>query len=122
MIRFKENLYRWIFTVMAFTSLLFLLGIIIVLFREGLPIFATVGPLKFLSGLHWYPTFDPPDFGILPLIVASLSVTLGAMIVAVPLGIGSALYLHELAGEHTRRFLKPAVEILSAVPSIVFGF
>ncbi|MCX5777974.1 MAG: phosphate ABC transporter permease subunit PstC [Elusimicrobia bacterium] len=122
MIRFKEALYRWIFTVMAFTSLFFLLGIIIVLLREGLPILMAVGPFKFLSGVHWYPTYDPAEFGIFPLIIASLSVAIGAMVVAVPLGVGSALYLHELAGERIRHILKPAVEILSAVPSIVFGF
>ncbi|MGA2090346.1 MAG: phosphate ABC transporter permease subunit PstC [Endomicrobiales bacterium] len=122
MTHLKENIYRWIFTALAFTSLIFLLGIIIVLFREGLPIFATIGPVKFLTGLHWYPTYDPPEFGIFPLIVASLSVTVGAMIVAVPLGIGSALYIHELAGDYIRHLLKPAVEVLSAIPSIVFGF
>lgn len=122
MIRIKETLYQWAFTAVAFTSLLFLLGIIIVLFREGMPVLLSVNPVKFLTGMHWYPTFDPPSFGILPLIVGSAIVTIGAMVFAVPLGIGAALYLHELASDRTRRLLKPAVEILSAVPSIVFGF
>lgn len=122
MIRFKEILYQWAFTAVAFTSLIFLLGIIVVLFREGMPVLLSVNPLKFLTGMHWYPTYDPPEFGILPLIAGSVSVTVGAMVCAVPLGIGTALYLHELAGERARKYLKPAVEILSAVPSIVFGF
>jgi len=122
MYRFKEKLYKWIFGALAFSSLLFLLGITIVLFKEGLPVFKEVGIFKFLSGRSWYPTFDPPEYGILPLILASVWVTVGAMVIAVPLGIGSALYVYELAGEKQRAVLKPAIEILSAIPSIVFGF
>lgn len=119
---FKEKFYRWIFTVLAFSSLLFLLGIIIVLFSEGMPILRSIPFADFLLGKTWYPTFTPPEYGILPLIMASLWVTVGALIVCVPLGVGSALYLHELAGETQRGVLKPMIEILAAIPSIVFGF
>jgi phosphate transport system permease protein len=119
---FKEKLYKWIFTALASASLLFLLGITLVLFKEGLPVFKEIGLSHFLFGKSWYPTFDPPEFGILPLMLASVWVTLGAMAIAVPLGIGSALYIYELAGEKQRMVLKPAVEILSGIPSIVFGF
>lgn len=120
--RFREKLYKWIFTALAFSSLIFLLGITIVLFKEGLPLFGGVGLFKFIFGKAWYPTFDPPEFGILPLILASAWVTVGAMIICVPLGIGSALYIYEMAGEKQRMIFKPAIEILSAIPSIVFGF
>lgn len=121
-VKIKEKSYKWVFTVLAYASLLFLAGITIVLFVEGLPIFKKVGILNFVFGKYWYPTYDPPDFGILPLILASLWVTLGAMFVCVPLGVGSALYINELAGPRQRAVLKPLIELLAAIPSIVFGF
>ncbi|MFH0924623.1 MAG: phosphate ABC transporter permease subunit PstC [bacterium] len=118
----KETCYKWIFATLAFSSLVFLLGITIILFKEGLPIFKEVSFLKFIFGRSWYPTYDPPDFGILPLILASFWVTLGALFVCVPLGVGSALYLHELANARQRAILKPLIEILASIPSIVYGF
>ena len=108
--------------VIAFSSFIFLTGIIIVLFTEGLPVLSFTGVLGFIFGKSWYPTSTPPEFGIYPLIAGSLLVTLGAMIVAVPIGIGSALYIHEIAGEKQKMFLKPVVELLGAIPSIIFGF
>lgn len=121
----KMNLEKSIksgFGVLAFSSLLFLLGIIIVLFKEGLPIFKTVRLIEFIGGKAWYPTSDPPDFGILALILGTFWVTVGAMVIAVPVGIGSALYLHELAGYRQRAILKPIIELLAGVPSIIYGF
>ena len=120
--RKKERIIKYLFTVLAFASLVFLVGIVFVLFKEALPIFAKVSPRAFLLGESWYPTADPPEFGILPLILASLWVTAGALVICVPLGVGSALYLHELAGPRQRAVLKPVIEILASVPSIVYGF
>ncbi|OGS17006.1 MAG: phosphate ABC transporter permease subunit PstC [Elusimicrobia bacterium RIFOXYA2_FULL_50_26] len=120
--RFKDSIYKWIFTALAFASLIFLLGIVIVLFREALPALKTTGFLDLVFGKSWYPTYSPPEFGILPLILASLWVTAGAMAVCVPLGVGSALYLHELASNRQKAILKPAIELLASIPSIVFGF
>jgi phosphate transport system permease protein len=122
MSHFKEKLYQWIFTVLAFASLFFLVGIMMILLKEALPIFRHVAVKDFLFGKFWYPTYDPPEFGIFPLIVASVWITLGALVMAVPLGIGSALYLNELAGLRQRLILKPVIEILASVPSIVYGF
>jgi len=120
--RLKEKIYRWLFTALAFSSLLFLVGIMAVLFKEGLPVFKEVSPANFIFGKSWYPTYSVPEFGILPLILASLWVTAGAVAVSVPLGIGSALYIHELAGKKQKAVLKPLIEMLAAIPSIVFGF
>ncbi len=120
--RTKEKIYKWIFAVLAFASLFFLVGIMVVLFKEGTPIFKEVGFFKYLFGTKWYPTYEPPDFGILPLIMASLWVTAGAVIVCVPLGVGSALYLHEIASLKQRQFLKPIIELLASIPSVVYGF
>jgi phosphate transport system permease protein len=121
-LRVKERLYKWLFTILAFASLFFLIGIVIVLFKEGTPIFQEVGFLKFIFGRQWYPTYSPPDFGILPLILGSLWVTVGASLVCIPLGVGSALYLHEIAGFKQRHFLKPVIELLASIPSVVYGF
>ncbi len=120
--KLKEKIYKWIFAVLAFASLAFLIGIIIVLFKEGLPIFKKVSVFNFLFGTKWYPTYTPAEFGILPLILASAWVTLGALFVCVPLGVGSALYLNELASFRLRSILKPVIEILASIPSIVYGF
>jgi phosphate transport system permease protein len=120
--KIKEKLYQGIFTILAFASLVFLVGIVIVLFKEALPIFQKVKVLEFLLGKFWYPTYEPPEFGILPLILASLWVSVGAMLVCVPLGVGSALYLNELASPRQKAILKPLVEILASIPSIVYGF
>ena len=122
MVRVKEKLYKWLFAILAFASLVFLVGIVIVLFKEALPIFKKVKALEFIFGKFWYPTYDPPEFGIFPLILASLWVSVGAMLVCVPLGVGSALYLNEIASLKQKAVLKPLVEILASIPSIVYGF
>lgn len=120
--RLKEGFYKWIFATLAFASLVFLVGIIITLLKEAMPVFATVKPGSFLFGQSWYPTSVPPELGIWPLIVASFTVTAGAMAVCVPIGIGTALFIHELASQSQRAFLKPVIEILAGIPSIVYGF
>ena len=118
----KEAFYKWLFAILAFASLAFLIGIIITLLSESLPVFAKIRLTSFLFGQSWYPTADPPEMGIWPLIAASFTVTVGAMVVCVPIGIGTALFIHELAGHRQRAFLKPIIEILAGIPSIVYGF
>ena len=118
----KEKIYKWAFTALAFASLFFLTGITLTLLKESLPLFQKINFFNFIFGKFWYPTYEPAEFGILPLILASVMVTIGALFVCVPLGIGSALYLHELAGPRQRSILKPIIEILASIPSIVFGF
>jgi len=120
--KFREELYRWCFAVLAFASLVFLVGIILSLLKESWPFFVSYSPTKALFGQFWYPTASPGEFGMLPLIVASVVVTGGAMIVCVPIGVGSALFLHELASYRVRAVLKPIVELLASIPSIIFGF
>ncbi len=122
MVRLKEKLYQWGFMVLAFASLFFLVGIVIVLFNAGIPIFKETGIVRFIFGKSWYPTYQPAEFGIWPLIMASVWVTLGAIFVCVPLGVGSALYLNELAGYRQKAVLKPLIELLASIPSVVYGF
>jgi phosphate transport system permease protein len=122
MYRIKEKIYKGIFTLLAFASLVFLVGITLTLFIEGLPVFKEVGFFNFIFGKSWYPTYEPPEFGILSLILGSLWVTAGAVFFCVPIGVGSALFINELAGKRVKAVLKPVIEILAGIPSIVYGF
>jgi phosphate transport system permease protein len=92
------------------------------LVMEGLPIFKEISPDKFIFGNYWYPTADPPDFGIFPLIIGSLIVTAVSAVISIPLGVMTAIYLAEIASTKLREFFKPVVELLAALPSVVIGF
>ena len=118
----KENLIRGFFCLLALLSILFLLGIVIVLFKEGLPIFKVTNLGEFLFGKFWYPTSEPPEFGILPLILGSFLVTFGALVISVPLGVASAIYISEVASPKIKEFIKPVIELLAGIPSVVYGF
>ncbi|NLG80364.1 MAG: phosphate ABC transporter permease subunit PstC [Firmicutes bacterium] len=119
--RIRENLIRVVLTMVAFSSLVFLVGIVLVLFREGLPIFRKIGLAHFIFGRDWYPTYDPPSFGILPLMAASFLVTVGAMVVAIPIGVASAITISQVLPGRVRGIIKPVVELLAGVPSVVYG-
>jgi len=117
-----ERWMRLFFFLVALTSLTALFLITVFLIKEGLPIFKTVSVREFIFGQYWYPTSDPPDFGIFPLIVASLLVTLFSGLIAVPLGIMTAIYIAEMASARVSEIVKPMVELLAALPSVVIGF
>ena len=121
-IKVRRETAEIILFLIALSSLLFLVGIIIVLFKEGLPTFREISFSQFLFGKRWYPTSDPPQLGILPLLLGSLWVTAGALIFAVPLGLFSAIFLAELCPKNVREFLKPVIEMLAGIPSVVYGF
>ncbi len=99
-----------------------LLGIIFILLKEGLPIFAYTSPWKFLFGTRWYPVSDPPTFGIAPFFVSTLMITLISTAVAVPIGVASAAYLAEVAPKKITEAVKPIIEILAGIPSVMMGF
>jgi phosphate transport system permease protein len=110
------------FFCVALASIAILFMIMMFLFMEGLPIFKKVTFSEFIFGKYWYPTSSPPDFGIFPLILASIAVTLVSAMIAVPLGVMTAVYLAELAHKRVAEFMKPIVELLAALPSVVIGF
>lgn len=117
----KENFVKWILATIAWCSLLFLGLIMAFLVLESLPIFSSVSFEKFFFGMAWYPTFDPPEFGIFPLVIGSVLVTMLSSIMAIPLGVMSALWLSEIAPSVVRRVVKPLIELLAALPSVVIG-
>lgn len=120
--RSRERVIRFVFFGVALASITTLFLIALFLFVEGIPIFKEVSVLDFVFGTEWYPTDDPPDFGILPLIVASIAVTLVSSVISIPLGVLTALYLAERASPRVREWVKPIVELLAALPSVVIGF
>jgi phosphate transport system permease protein len=120
--RQRERLIRSLFFGIALASITILFLIVLFLFMEGVPIFKIVSVKDFLFGKAWYPTSDPPDFGIFSLIVASISVTLLSSVLAIPLGVMTAIYLAEIASFRFREVVKPIVELLAALPSVVIGF
>jgi phosphate transport system permease protein len=118
----KEKTIRIFFFCVALASITTLALILSFLFMEGLPIFSKVSVQDFIFGKYWYPTDDPADFGIFALIVASLAVTAVASAISIPLGLMTALYLAEVASARVREWVKPIVELLAALPSVVIGF
>jgi len=117
----KEKIIKLILLVSALVSIFFLCGITLTLFTESLPLFKEYNLFKFLTDTHWYPTRYPAEMGILPLIVGTLVVTLGTLFIAVPLGVGTAIYISEVAPYRIKEFLKPTVELLASVPSVIYG-
>jgi phosphate transport system permease protein len=118
----KENIIRKIFFAFSLTSIVILGLIVFSLFQEGLPIFKKVSVTGFLFGMEWYPTYDPPSFGIFPLIVGSFVVTCVATIIAVPLGVLAAVYIAEVAPATMKEVFKSLIELLAGLPSVVLGF
>jgi phosphate transport system permease protein len=118
----KEQAIKTVFFFTAFFAVIVVLFILLFLLQDGYVIFEKVGVLAFLFGDSWAPTAVVPLYGILPLIVGTLLVTLGAMVFAVPLSIGCAIYISELASPRVKQVLKPAVELLAGIPSVVYGF
>ncbi len=118
----RERLIRLFFLMTATVSILVLSMIMVFLFVEGIPLFGKVSIIDFLFGREWYPTANPADFGILPLLVASLAVTALSAVISIPLGVMTAIYLAEIATMKVRKIAKPLVELLAALPSVVIGF
>lgn len=118
----KEAIIKSIFAVFAFVSVLILALIVVFLFREGIPVFKEVSVVDFIFGKEWYPTYDPPSYGIWPLIVGSVIVTVFSCLIAVPLGVLSAVYISEMAPASIKDVVKSIIELLAGLPSVVLGF
>ena len=118
----SERVAQLVFTACGALSILVTLGILGVLLVESSSFFAEVGLFRFLGDTQWTPLFDDKHFGIWPLLSGTLLTTVIAMAVSVPLGLLAAVYLSEFAGDRTRRLLKPLLELLAGVPTVVYGY
>ena len=118
--QFKENAIRILFIVCACVSILAVALICVFLFANGLPTIFEIGPLNFLLGTEWRPSND--IYGIFPMIVGSIYVTAGALVVGVPVGLLTAMYLSFFASERIKKILLPAIQLLAGIPSVVYGF
>jgi phosphate transport system permease protein len=116
----KEQFVKWVLVTFALSSLLFLFLIFIFILFEGLPLFHKVGLKNIILGFKWAPTKG--FFGIFPMIVSSFLVTFGALVIGAPMGLSCAIYLSEYSGKRLKMFLKPALELLAGIPSVVYGF
>lgn len=116
----KETVMKFVFLLCACVSILAVVLICVFLFANGVPAIGKIGVFKFLSGTAWKPGQD--IYGILPMIIGSLYVTAGAIIIGVPIGILCAVFMARFCPKGLYRFLKPAVNLMAGVPSIVYGF
>ena len=118
--RIRENVMQVVCLIAACISILAVALICIYLFANGLPAIFEIGPLNFLLGTDWRPNAD--QYGIFPMIVGSIYVTAGAIVVGVPLGLLAAIFMAKFCPDPLYKFLKPAVDLLAGIPSIVYGF
>ncbi len=116
----KENLMKYIFLLCACISILAVVIICLFIFVNGVPAIGEVGIVKFIFGTHWKPSSN--EFGIFPMIVASIYVTAGAIIIGVPIGLLTAIYLAMYCPVKVYKIVKPLINLLASVPSVVYGF
>jgi len=120
--RWGEDVVKGALALCALVSIATTVGILIALLEPSIEFFREVSIVDYLTGTDWAPLFEPARFGVLPLIVGTMSVTIWAIAVAVPFGLGAAIFLSEYARPGVRKVLKPALEVLAGIPTVVFGY
>jgi phosphate transport system permease protein len=120
--RWGEALIKGVLALCVLVSVATTVGIVVALFAPAFQFFQRVDFVDYITGTEWAPLFLQAKFGVVPLIVGTLSVTFWACLVAIPSGLGVAIYLSEYARGRTRRVLKPAIELLAGIPTVVFGY
>ena len=121
-IRWGEKLVQGILFVAAAVSVLTTVGIVLSLLMPAVDFFREISPWEFLTGTTWAPLFEPAHFGVVPLVVGTFLISLLSALVAFPLGVGVAIYLSEYARPRAAAVLKPVLEILAAIPTVVLGY
>jgi phosphate transport system permease protein len=120
--RLREKIIVTSLFLCAALSIVVTLGIVVALVEPSIEFFATISPWEFFTGTEWSPLFKNGEFGVLPLVSGTMVVTVIASLVCLPLGLFAAIYLSEYASQRTRGFVKPILEILAGVPTVVYGF
>jgi phosphate transport system permease protein len=120
--RYGERIIQVVLLLAALLSVATTIGIVFSLLEPTIRFFGEVSVMEFFTSISWGPLFEPPTYGVLPLVSATLITTGIAILVAVPLGLAAAIYLSEYARPRTRKIFKPILEVLAGVPTVVFGF
>lgn len=120
--RWGESAIKFWLIVCTGLSIVTTVAIVSLLVKEAFGFFAVVSPIDFLFGTTWVPILKPSSFGVLPLLWGTLQVTIGAAIIAIPLGLASAIYLSEYASDRVRSYVKPILELLAGIPTIIYGY
>jgi phosphate transport system permease protein len=120
--RYSEDIVRIVLLTAAFVSVVTTFAIIISLLRPAIEFFTEVSPWEFFTGTTWTPLFLEGEFGVVPLLVGTLVITFWACLVAIPCGLGTAIFLSEYANRPVRAVLKPVLEVLAGIPTIVYGY
>ena len=120
--KIREKIMKVVFLIAALVSVLAVALICLFLFANGLPAIGKIGLFDFILGTEWSPSDTPPLFGILPMILGSIYVTAGAIIIGVPIGIFTAVFMAKICPKPIYKILKPGVELLAGIPSVVYGF
>jgi phosphate transport system permease protein len=120
--RWGEDVIKGVLALCALVSILTTAGIVAALLEPSIAFFREVSIIEFLTGDRWAPLFADPSFGVRPLLIGTLSVTIWACLVCIPFGLGAAIYLSEYARPRVRGILKPALEVLAGIPTVVFGY
>jgi phosphate transport system permease protein len=120
--RWGEDVVKILLALCAFVSVATTVGIVVALFVPAFEFFGDVSIVDFLTGTEWAPLFEPSFFGVLPLVAGSFLVVVCASLVCVPFGLGASIYLSEYARARTRKVLKPALEVLAGIPTVVYGY
>ena len=118
----KERAVRGLLLLCAFVSVLTTVGIVVILARESAAFFMNVPLHEFLLGTKWTPLLEPRSFGVLPLLAGTLLIVVGSGLFAIPVGLASAIYLSEYATPRFRGIVKPVLEILAGIPTVVYGY
>ncbi|CUU01267.1 phosphate ABC transporter membrane protein 1, PhoT family (TC 3.A.1.7.1) [Armatimonadetes bacterium GBS] len=121
-VRWEERIVRVFLFLCAALSVLTTAAIVFILFSQSLGFFRKASVVEFLTGTEWAPLFNPPAYGVLPLVTGTLLTSLIAMLVAGPMGLLVAVYLSEYASPRLRRVVKPALEVLAGIPTVVYGY
>lgn len=122
MIKLREKIMSAVFFIAALASILAVLLICLFMFVNGIPAIGEIGFFKFLLGTEWSPADTPPEFGILPMILGSLYVTAGAIVIGVPIGILTSVFMARVCPGKLYKIFKPGIELLAGIPSVVYGF
>ena len=118
----KERLYRRLLAACAVLTVAVTLGIVLALSSEALTFFGEISIVTFLTGTDWSPLSNTPSYGVLPLVSGTLIILVGSAAVALPVGLGAAIYLSEYADPRVRSVVKPVLEILAGIPTVIYGY